>query len=199
MKKYLVSALCIIAVFFYSCEKDANVTGVTLDKATLALCVNGTGQLVATIEPSDVYGRIKWSSSDSTVASVVDGVITGVSVGTAQIVATVGSYTATCDVTISAAVTSITLNKTSVRLKVDSIQLLMPTLLPVQPEAVVGAISWTSTNPLVATVTSNGKITAVSLGTATIVASIGTVTATCTVSVFNTTPSSLMGTNYYLI
>jgi len=199
MKKYLVIALCISAVFLSSCEKDVSVTGVTLDKATLALCVSGTGNLMATIQPSDVYGRVKWSSSDTLIATVVDGTVTGVSEGTAQIVATVGSYTATCDVTISASVTSITLSKTSVRLKIDSTQTLTPTLLPAQPEAVVGNITWTSTNPLVATVTSNGKITAVSLGSATIVASIGTATAVCSVSVFDTTPNSLMGTNYYLI
>ena len=199
MKKYLVSALCVIAVFLSSCEKEPNVTGIALDKTTLALCVNGTGQLVATLQPSEVYGRVKWSSSDTLIATVVDGTITGISEGTAQIVASVGSFRATCDVTISAEVTSITLNKTSVRLKVDSIQTLTPTLLPTQSDAVVNSISWTSTNPLVATVTNSGKITAVSLGSATIVASIGSVTALCSVTVFNTTPHSLMGTNYYLI
>jgi len=199
MKKYLFIALSIISIFLTSCEKEDSVTGVTLDKVTLALCANGSGKIVATIQPSGVFATVKWASSDTTIATVENGTVTGVSVGTAQIVATVGSSTASCDVTVYSAVTTLTLNKSSMRLKIDSTQTLLPTLLPELPASVVNTIIWTSTNPSVATVDDSGKVTAVSLGSSNIVASIGTVTAICTVKVYNTIPASLMGSNYYLI
>jgi len=199
MKKYLFIALSIISIFLTSCEKEDSVTGVTLDKVTLALCANGAGKIVATIQPSGVFATVKWASSDTTIATVENGTVTGVSVGTAQIVATVGSSTASCDVTVYSAVTTLTLNKSSMRLKIDSTQTLLPTLLPELPASVVNTIIWTSTNPSVATVDDSGKVTAVSLGSSNIVASIGTVTAICTVKVYNTIPASLMGSNYYLI
>jgi hypothetical protein len=159
---------------------------------------------VATIQPTAIpttskLGTVQWSSSNSSVATVVNGNVTAVSVGTAQIVASAGSITATCNVTVSSAVTTVTLNKTSIRLKVDSTQTLTPTLLPAQSPEVVSNLTWTSTNPAVATVNGNGKITAVSGGSANIVASIGTVTAVCSVTVYTSVPASLSGSNYYLI
>jgi hypothetical protein len=199
MKKTIFIALSIIAIFLTSCEKDASVTGVTLDKTTLALSANGTGKIVATIQPSDAFGIVKWSTSNESVATVVDGIVTGISEGTAQITATVGSVSATCAVTVSTAITSVTLNKTSISLKVESSQTLIATLLPAQTPEVASNLIWTSTNPSVATVDNSGVVTAISDGAAIIVASIGTVTATCSVSVYTNIASSLMGTNYYLI
>lgn len=199
MKKHLFIVLSIITFLIYACDPDVKVANISLDKSTLALPVNGTGKLIATTLPSDAYGTITWSSSNPSVATVANGIVTGVSVGTAQIMATVGSYSATSVVTISAAITSVTLNNSSLSLKVDSTQTITATLLPAQSAAIASNLIWTSTNPSVATVNNSGKITAISDGTANIVASIGTVTAICAVTVYTTIPISLMGSNYYLI
>ena len=198
MKKYIIIALSIITVFLISCE-EATVTGVSVDKTTLALPANGTAKLTATIEPADVFGRVNWTSSNPAVATVSDGIITAVSVGTARIEAAVGDLIAGCDVTVTATVTSVTLNKTSTSLKVDETLALSATLLPAQSAAVLENLSWTSTNPAVASVDNSGKVTALSDGSANIVASIGTVTAVCSVTVYTSIPVSLMGSNYYLI
>jgi len=203
MKKTIFIAFSFIAFLFCSCDKELVVTSVSLDKTSLALSQGATGQLVVTIQPSSLKGTnngtVIWSSSNDLVATVVGGTVTGVSVGTAQIVATIGSKTAICDVTISPAVTEIKLNKTIIRLKVGSKDSLTATLTPEQSPEVVSNLLWTSTNTSVVTVDKSGKITAISDGTANIVASIGTVTAICSVTVYTTIPTSLMGSNYYLI
>lgn len=199
MKKYFYITLSVIALFLYSCDNELSVTGISLDNTTLAIPVNGTGNITATVEPEGTFGRVIWSSSNEAVATVENGTITGISVGTAQIVAKTGTYTATCNVTVSPAITSVKLNMTSLRLKIESSETLTATLLPAQSAEVVKNLTWTSTNPDVATVDASGKVTAVSNGSTSIVASIGTVTALCSVTVYTTVPASLMGSNYYLI
>ncbi|MEI7504701.1 MAG: Ig-like domain-containing protein [Paludibacter sp.] len=204
MKKHLYIALSLIVILFSSCQKELVVTGVSLDKTTLALCQGANGQFIATVQPTNIpspstLSTVQWSSSNPAVATVVNGKVTAVSQGTAQILATVGSYNATCNITVSAAITSISLNKTSISLKVETSQTLTSTLLPTQTPEVASNLLWTSTNPSVATVDNAGKITAVSDGNTTIVASIGTVTAICSVTVYTTIASSLMGSNYYIL
>jgi uncharacterized protein YjdB len=80
------------------------VTNVTLDKSTLTLTVGGTGTLTPTIVPgtATIQG-VSWGSSDNTKATVVDGVVTAIAVGTATITVTTddGSKTANCSVTVN--------------------------------------------------------------------------------------------------
>lgn len=87
-----------------------NVTGVTLDNPTLTL-VEGeaTGKITETIFPSDATDKtVTWTSSDETVATVVDGVVTPLLVGTTTITVTTtdGGFTATSEVTVEAALNS---------------------------------------------------------------------------------------------
>lgn len=88
------------------------VTGVTLDQPALALTVGGaTGTLVATVAPTDATDKtVTWSSSDEAVATVAAGVVTPVAEGTADITVTTvdGGLTATCEVTVAAAVVPVT-------------------------------------------------------------------------------------------
>ena len=83
------------------------VTGVTLDKTTAELVVGGTVTLTATVAPTTATDKtVTWASSDATVASVADGVVTAVKVGTANITATCGTKVATCAVTVKSAMPS---------------------------------------------------------------------------------------------
>jgi len=198
MKKYIIIAISLLIVFLQSCT-DPAVTGVSLDKTSISMPVNGTASVSAILEPSDIFGRVQWSSTNAAVATVVDGTITAISEGSAQIVATVGDFTASCNVTVTPEITAITLDKTKLRLKIDSTQTVSATLTPLLPAEATNNLIWISTNPEVATVDNTGKITAVSLGTANIVASVGTLTAICSVSVYDYIPPSLAGTNYNLI
>jgi uncharacterized protein YjdB len=84
----------------------AAVTGVTLNKATLSLPVHGTETLYAAITPANAENRtVIWTSNDTAVATVTNGLVTGLSAGTAIITAKTyeGEYTATCTVTVGAA------------------------------------------------------------------------------------------------
>ena len=83
------------------------VTGVTLapTSATLTLGETETVTLIPTVLPGDATDKsVTWSSSDETVATVTDGVVTAVAAGTATITVTTtdGAKTATCAVTVAA-------------------------------------------------------------------------------------------------
>ena len=82
-----------------------DVTGVSLDKATATVAVNGTVSLTATIAPSNATNKaVTWTSSNSGIATVSDGVVTGKAAGTATITVTTsdGGYQASCQVTVKA-------------------------------------------------------------------------------------------------
>jgi hypothetical protein len=81
------------------------VTGVSLNNPTLSLTPGGaTGPLVATVFPANATNQaITWTTSNADVATVVNGVVTPVSTGTAIITATTedGAKTATSTVTVT--------------------------------------------------------------------------------------------------
>ena len=77
------------------------VTSVTLDKTTLNLTIGSTETLQADVAPDNATDKtVTWSSSNTSVATVVDGVVTAVGEGTATISAIAGDVTATCTVTV---------------------------------------------------------------------------------------------------
>lgn len=87
---------------------EVHVTGVTVTPATASIEVGENVTLTAEVSPSDATNKtVTWTTSASSVATVSDGVVTGVSVGTARITATTqdGGYTDYCDVTVTPAVT----------------------------------------------------------------------------------------------
>ena len=82
-----------------------NVTGVSLNKNTESVQENQTVTLTATVTPSNATNQnVTWSSSNTTVATVSNGVVSGLTPGTATITVTTvdGGYTATCLVTVTA-------------------------------------------------------------------------------------------------
>jgi len=81
--------------------------------------------------------------------------------------------------------TGISLNRTSLSLSTGASQMLSVTCSPGNTTADT-TVTWTSSNPAVATVSANGTVTAVSAGDATITARIGTLTDTCQVKVSQT-------------
>ena len=174
-----VSANCVVTV------SKVSVESVTLSSRTLTLNVGGSSILTATVTPDNVEDRsVVWMSSDSRVATVVDGVVTAVGPGTATItVSTVdGGKTATCTVTVKGEVTGIELDRSSVSMTAGDSVTLEYSLLP---EGTGGyTVSWSSSDTSVATV-SNGRITAVGPGTATITATVGgtQLSAVCSVTV----------------
>lgn len=85
-------------------------TGITLNKSTTELGgVGETETLTASVTPVDTTDTITWASSDTSVATVSNGVITAVGLGTATITATCGNYSATCTVAVRAMLTGVKL------------------------------------------------------------------------------------------
>ena len=81
-----------------------HATGVTLDKSSASVKLGKTITLTATVEPEAAVNKnVKWSSNNPSVATVSNGVVTGMTTGTAKITATTvdGSYTASCMVTVT--------------------------------------------------------------------------------------------------
>lgn len=86
------------------------VTGVTLDQTAAGMMVGDSLTLNATVTPADATDKsVTWSSSNETVATVSGGTVTAKAAGTATITATAGGFSATCAVTVSAPVASVTI------------------------------------------------------------------------------------------
>ena len=99
----ILSAILLMAVAV-TCKKDVQVTGVTLNETSLALAVDETETLIATVQPNDAANKeVLWTSDNPAVASVTaNGLVTAHSIGTAKIIVTTveGNKTATCNVEV---------------------------------------------------------------------------------------------------
>lgn len=85
-------------------EPKIDVTGITLSETSGNLYTGGTVTLKATVTPNNATNKkVTWSTSDDTIATVSDGVVTAVAAGNATITATTndGGYTATYDLTVA--------------------------------------------------------------------------------------------------
>ena len=170
-------------------QTNVPVNHVLLNKTSTTLTVGNTETLTATVEPANATNKaVTWSSDNSGVATVSNGVVTAVTPGTATITVTAqgdSTKSASCTVTVTAAavpVTGVTLNKTSTSLYVGDTETLTATVAP--DNATNKNVTWSTSDANVATV-ENGVVTAVSAGTATITVTTedGGKTATCTITV----------------
>jgi len=166
----------------------APVSGVTLNKTSINIFVDGIETLVPTITPANAANKnVTWVSSNTAVATVSsNGAVTGIDKGTATITVTTtdGGYTASCIVTVDLVpVTGIILDKYSVSLGIGDTTTIIPTITPAN--AANKNVNWGSSNTTVATVSSNGTVTAHSVGSSIITATTvdGDKTASCTVTV----------------
>jgi uncharacterized protein YjdB len=182
----LLSAVLAVCLLAGCAEKETQVevSSVSLNTSTIEMVEGETFNLIATVSPNDaVYDKVIWASSNASVASVNQGTVTALKQGTSTITASAGGKSATCTVKVSAkviAVTSVTLDKTSLSMKIGDSETLTATVNPA--DATDKTITWMSSDVSVVTV-SDGKLTAKDSGTATITAKAGNCTADCTVTV----------------
>ena len=96
------------------------------------------------------------------------------------------------------AITGIVLDKSEMTLYSNASPSSETLTASLEPAGITGKVTWTSSDPAVATVDENGVVTAVANGTATITASIGDLSATCEVTVTSRSshPSSGSTTAY---
>lgn len=156
-----------------TCEIEVEpilASSVSLSETSKTIKIGDSFTLTATVSPYNTTNKtIQWSSSNTSVASVDNGVVQTKNVGTTtiEVKTTDGSnITATCEVTVEPIlVTSISLTETSMTLNVGEHFALSTTILP--NNATSKDVSWSSSNNNVATV-SNGVVTAIAPGSATI-------------------------------
>jgi uncharacterized protein YjdB len=165
------------------------VTGVSLNKTSATISLGASETLTAAITPSNATNQnVTWSTSNSGVAVVsTGGVVTSVSVGTATITVKTddGNKTATCSVTVNPIpVTGVAIiQPTTTSINVGVTLTLIPEITP--PNATNQNVTWSSGNTTVATVSTSGVVTGVSIGTAIITVKTvdGNKTATCNITV----------------
>ncbi|MDF2803745.1 MAG: hypothetical protein K0S61_3648, partial [Anaerocolumna sp.] len=161
------TSFCIINVV----EK---VTSIKLNKTYYRLGLNKSYTLKATVKTNAASNpKIKWTSSNSRIATVDQkGKVTARAIGTVTITAAAqdgSGVRATSTMRVVRAVSSITLNRTSVNTVVGRSISLRATVRP--SNATFKTVNWTSSNEKVAIVDSNGRVTALSAGAVTIKAS----------------------------
>ena len=162
------------------------VVSIALDRTSISLETKQTTTLIATVSPADATDKtVTWSISNAEVATVgQDGLVTAVKEGRAVITASAGSKSATCEVTVKKQVipvSSITLSRTSLNLTKGQSETLSATVTP--SDATDKNVTWTSSDATLVSVDQNGKVTALKGGSATVTASAGEKSATCTVEV----------------
>lgn len=159
-----------IAIKVTVASPTVSVTGVTLNQSSMEIAKGKTAVLNATVAPSNATNQnLTWSSSNTGVATVAaDGTVTAKANGSAVItVATAdGNKTAACTVNVvtPAAKVITTASASIVKGKTLSLSATMT------PSDTTDKITWSSSNPKVATVSTSGKVSAKGIGSATITA-----------------------------
>lgn len=175
---------CKVTVSKYVKVKDVN-----LNASSKKLNAGETYTLKATVSPSNASNKsVTWKSSDTSVAKVnSSGKITAVGKGTATITCTTkdGKIKDKCKVTVKTVkVKSLKLSESTLRLMVGDSDRLTATIKP--SNATNKSVTWKSSNPDIAKVSSKGKVTGVNKGTATITCTTkdGKIKKTCKVTVY---------------
>jgi hypothetical protein len=104
--KQVILLIAGFLIVLASCKKDPiKVTGLTLDKTDASIQVGENLTLTKFIAPADATNQnIKWRSGSQAIATVTDGVVTGVSLGSTTITAVSQSDTtvkATCSILVT--------------------------------------------------------------------------------------------------
>ena len=177
-------------------QASAAPTAITLNPSTVSINMGFTETLSVSVTPSNANSTVTWESSNPSVATVNNGVVTPVSVGYTKITATSTANNAVkgyANVTVTndpIPVTGVSLNKSTLSLSLGKTSQLSATVSP--SSATNKNVTWSSTNPSVASVSSSGLVTALSLGTSTIRVTTqdGSFQASATLSVTNEPVSS---------
>lgn len=152
---------------------NVSVTGVSVTPTLTNVSLNRSIQLTATVSPNNATNKnVIWSSSNTSIAAVDStGLVTGRGIGSATITARTaqGNHIATSTVNVSSvAVTGVSVAPVFATMIIGETSRLNATIIP--HDASDTRVSWTSSNPSVATVDSTGLVTARAVGEAAITA-----------------------------
>jgi len=221
MKKLSTTLLAVIitsALFFKACDQAEQLPGdvgvpvvhIELNKTTAEIPFGDTLRLIPTLFPENATNRaVNWLSTNPAVATVVDGLVTAVSEGSATIVATSqdGNRSATCVVAVGAPtpptlVTHISFGSETFAVHISGSTAVGGALRVLPWNATNSSVIWNNSNPVVATlydyyyytldwgyiVLLRGFVRGVSVGTTTITATTvdgSNLTATAEIEVYD--------------
>ena len=165
-----VKATCIVTVT----PRQVLVTDISLNKTEITLYESEKEQITATLSPDNATVKtVTWTSNNKNVATVSEnGLVEAITEGSAIITCTAidgSGVKATCTVTVKkkpVLVSQIILSQTTLTLEVFKDYQLTATIKP--DNATNKGVTWSSNQRGIATVDSYGKVTALSVGTATI-------------------------------
>lgn len=189
----LVTASCDNIIGKYTVQVlEVEATSVNLSIDNVSLKVGESAQVTYTVSPQNTtYPFVTWSTNNDFVATVVDGYIVAVGVGEATITATCGNVTSTVAVTVNPTnAESVELNASSLTLKEHQSFQFIANVMPLTTTD--KTITWISSNENVASITGGGLMMTTGVGTATITATCGQVSATCNVTVEATLPTEVI-------
>ena len=174
------------------------VAAVTVSPASATIAVGGTRQLSAVTKDSaggTLTGRVvTWSSSNTAVATVnSSGLVTGVAAGSATITATSEGKSGTAAITVIVVpVASVTVSPAAATIVVGGTQQLSAVTKDSAGNTLNGrVVTWSSSNPAVATVSASGLVSGVAAGSASITATSEGKTGSAAVTV--QTPPTVSG------
>ncbi len=174
------AAACGVTVF-------SPMTGIEFTQASLSIIETYSAQLSVVYYPEDTTDAkdVTFESDNPSVAVVdVNGVVTGLSVGTCTITGYCNGLKTTASVTVTELieVESVSLDRTSLEFaESGATAQLHAAVLP--EDATAAAVTWSSSDTSVASVDGNGLVTAIGGGTCVITASAGGKSAACNVHV----------------
>lgn len=200
-------ALCKVTIK----PKAVPVNSIQLSNTSAVIAIGETLQLSAIISPDNATVKtVNWSSINPNIASIdANGLVKAIAEGKTQIIATTTDGTnlsAICDLTVEkqfVGISMIQIVPNSLSMTIGETAVLHIDITPI--DATNKSIAWSSANPSVATITADGKVTAVSEGNAVIIASTkdgSYLSAVCSVTVSKgvvlvnqiiLTPSSIAG------
>lgn len=167
------------------------VNGIILNKEELTIKKGEGFQLNATVLPEGALNRdVIWQSTRNEMVEVSDkGYVKGVKSTKGEVYAVAYSAAnkdiyARCKVTVITPVTEVRLDKSDLTMSIGDTDELVATVLPEDADNM--KVVWTSSDPTVATVSDNGEVHALKVGSTTIRATSdenGEIAATCAVTV----------------
>ena len=177
-----------------------SLVSIAITPANAALLLGTLQQFTATGTYSDdssqdITGSVTWSSSDTSVASIAGGgLATALTLGSVTISATSGSVTGSTTVNVQSAVlSSITVRPVKKKIAPFTSQQFQAigTYTDGSTHNVTGQVSWTSSNTAVATIGGSGRAKALTPGSTTITATLGSISGSSTLDVSNATIVSI--------
>ena len=168
LKGFFLIFIFVLSMFILtSCKEDDPVdtsipTSLTTSVNEATIVVGDSTTITVSAVPSEASNDVIWSVEDSNIATVNEGVVTGISVGTTKVHAT-----STKDENVKASVT-INVVKGILEVKEVPSTLCIGNTYQLDVNSTYGEVVYESLNTNIATVDNNGLVTGVSAGSVTI-------------------------------